>query len=107
MAAKSKREAQVQVHGAANEALSGAAAAVKAELAAKALAPGRAAAALVPSPALPLSLVAAARWLLAAARLSVERSKRLQKRLLAAYELTPFQARLRLTIRCHPSARLC
>ena len=62
-----------QVHGAASDALASAAAAVKAELASKALPAGKAAAAPPPSPVLTQLLLTAAKWLVAAARLSAAR----------------------------------
>ncbi len=65
------------MHGAASDALASAAAAVKAELASKALPPGKAAAAPPPSPVLTQLLLTAARWLAAAARLSAARTARL------------------------------
>lgn len=66
-----------QVHGAASDALVSAAAAVKAELASKALPAGKAAAAPTPSPVLTQLLLTAARWLVAAAQLSAARTSRL------------------------------
>lgn len=59
------------------EALAGAAAALRAELASAALPPGKAASAQVPSPLLVHALVSAARALLSVASLSAARAQRL------------------------------